>query len=230
MGTPKALLDWHGSTLLRRVTGIVRRAVDGPVVVVCARGQPLPPLPPGVGLVADERPGRGPLQGLAAGLDALGDAVEVAYVSSVDVPLLHPAFVRAVAGSIDGAVDVAAPEVDGRMQPLAAAYRVEVRAVVAQLLTEDRLSLGGLLGRCRVRRLAPTELPAPKSVTNVNSRADYERALALPAPEVQVDGGALRAWRLGDVPRAERAVALNGEAVDPDPELPLVSGDVISFS
>src|ERR687897_869016 len=42
MGRPKATLDWHGSTLLRRAAGIVGRAVDGPVVVVRAAGQELP--------------------------------------------------------------------------------------------------------------------------------------------------------------------------------------------
>jgi hypothetical protein len=44
MGSPKAALGWHGSTLLRRVTGIVARSVDGPVVVVSAPGQALPAL------------------------------------------------------------------------------------------------------------------------------------------------------------------------------------------
>ena len=38
MGTPKAALEWHGSTLLRRVVGLVGRSVDGPVIVVCAPG------------------------------------------------------------------------------------------------------------------------------------------------------------------------------------------------
>ncbi len=150
MGTPKAALDWHGSTLLRRVTGIVVRSVRGPVVVVCAPGQDLPALPPAVGVVFDERPGRGPLEGMAAGLRALGDRAAIAYVSSVDVPLLEPAFVRAVVASVDGAVDIAAPDLDGRVQPLAAAYRVDVRGVVAELLAEDRLALGALLARCRV--------------------------------------------------------------------------------
>jgi molybdopterin-guanine dinucleotide biosynthesis protein A len=42
MGTPKAALEWHGSTLLRRVTGIVARATGDPVVVVRAPGQELP--------------------------------------------------------------------------------------------------------------------------------------------------------------------------------------------
>ena len=44
MGSPKAALDWHGSTLLRRVTGLAQRTVDGPVVVVRAPEQELPEL------------------------------------------------------------------------------------------------------------------------------------------------------------------------------------------
>jgi molybdenum cofactor guanylyltransferase len=94
MGSPKAALDWHGSTLLRRVTGIVARSVSGPVIVVSAPGQGLPELDSAVEVVADEREGRGPVQGLAAGFTAIGDRAPIAYVSSTDVPLLHPAFVR----------------------------------------------------------------------------------------------------------------------------------------
>ena len=74
MGSPKAELEWHGSTLLRRVTGLVARAVDGPVVVVRAPDQGLPYLDGRVEVVADALEGRGPLPGLAAGL-AAGDTV-----------------------------------------------------------------------------------------------------------------------------------------------------------
>ncbi|MGH2712798.1 MAG: NTP transferase domain-containing protein, partial [Thermoleophilaceae bacterium] len=65
MGRPKAVLEWHGTTLLQRVVGIVGRVVDGPVVVVRAPGQELPSLPAGVVVATDAREGRGPLQGLA---------------------------------------------------------------------------------------------------------------------------------------------------------------------
>ena len=51
MGSPKAALEWHGSTLLRRTVGILARATGGPVVVVRAWGQELPPLPPDVEVV-----------------------------------------------------------------------------------------------------------------------------------------------------------------------------------
>src|SRR6185312_14133492 len=68
MGTPKAALEWHGSTLLRRVVGIVARATNGPVVVVRAIGQDLPGLPEGTLVADDPREGKGPVQGIAAGL------------------------------------------------------------------------------------------------------------------------------------------------------------------
>src|SRR5579872_941125 len=81
MGSPKAALGWHGSTLLRRVTGIVGRAVSpGPVIVVSAPGQELPTLAGNVEVVADECEGRGPVQGIAAGLAAVGDRAPIAYV------------------------------------------------------------------------------------------------------------------------------------------------------
>ncbi|MBV8710202.1 MAG: molybdenum cofactor guanylyltransferase [Solirubrobacterales bacterium] len=231
MGSPKAKLEWHGSTLLRRVTGIVARSIaPGPIVVVAADGQDLPALPGSVEVVLDAREGRGPLQGLAAGLAAVGERAGVAYVSSVDVPLLHPAFVRAVVEALGPGVDVAVPEVAGYRHPLAAAYRVSVRGVVEALLAEDRLAMSALLDRCRVRRLAGAELPAAESLTNLNSPGDYERALGVPAPSVRVDGSSMRAWTLGEVLGGRDRVTLNGVAVEPDPELPLVSGDRVDFS
>ena len=197
---------------------------------MAARGQDLPALGDRVEVVVDERPGRGPLQGLAAGLCAVGDRAGIAYVSSVDVPLLHPAFVRAVITALDAGVDVAVPDAGGHLQPLAAAYRVSVRDVVEALLAEDRLAMSALLDRCRVRQLTGTELPARESLTNLNSPADYERALTLPAPSFRVGGAPVRALTLGEVLDDSDWVMLNGVAVDPDPELPLVSGDSVAFS
>ena len=65
-----------------------------PVVVVAASDQEVPPLPAEFAVVRDEERGRGPLQGLAAGLAALRGRAGAAYLSSCDVPFLRPAFVR----------------------------------------------------------------------------------------------------------------------------------------
>jgi molybdopterin-guanine dinucleotide biosynthesis protein A len=150
MGSSKAALDWHGSTLLRRVTGIVGRAVAGPVIVVRAPGQPLSDLPTSIEVVQDAREGQGPLQALAAGLDAIGDRAAVAYVSSTDVPLLHPVFVQRVVGAVSGEIDVAVPEIGGYRQSLAAAYRVGSLDTVKELLAADHLRLALLFEHCRV--------------------------------------------------------------------------------
>jgi molybdenum cofactor guanylyltransferase len=99
MGTPKAWLPFGDELMLPRVVRIVREAV-GLVVVVAAPGQDVPPLPADVRIVRDEVEGRGPLGGLAAGLAALEGEADVVYLSSCDVPLLRPEFVRRVVGSL----------------------------------------------------------------------------------------------------------------------------------
>ncbi len=258
MGSPKAELDWHGSTLLRRVTGLAQRTVDGPVVVVRAPGQELPEIHPSIEVVSDQREGRGPLQGLAAGLTAIGDRAEAAYVSSTDVPLLHPAFVRRVVGALDDQVDVVLPEVGGYRQPLSAAYRIRLLSTVEELIAADRMRPAFLFERSRVLHLGEADLlrdgslarldPALASVSNLNEPADYERAHALPAPEIVVERfgplakppgerrQTVRAWSLGaaaaDVGLAldEHIVAaLNGDKITRDPDLPLVAGDTVAF-
>jgi molybdopterin-guanine dinucleotide biosynthesis protein A len=216
MGTPKAALEWHGSTLLRRVVGVVGRSVDGPVVVVRAPGQTLPELPEGVELVDDAREGRGPLQGLAAGLAAVRVRAPAAYVSSTDVPLLHTRFIHRMLAALDDDVDVVLPEVGGFRHPLAAVYRTELADVVERLIAEDRMRPAFLFEACRVRRLDADALlgdparaaldPDLDSVLNLNEPADYEAARARRAPEVTVRVfGALR--RLSTVGREPALVA-----------------------
>jgi molybdopterin-guanine dinucleotide biosynthesis protein A len=258
MGSPKAALEWHGSTLLRRVTGIVARSVDGPVVVVSAPGQALPALDGAVEVVSDEREGRGPLEGLAAGLAAIGGRAEVAYVSSTDVPLLHPAFVRRVVGALGDQVDVVLPEVNGYRQPLSAAYRTSLLSTVEALIAADRMRPAFLFERSRVLHMGEAELlqngalarldPALASVSNLNEPLDYERAHARPAPEIEIERfgplatrpakrrETVRAWSLGAAAAAvglaldeHIVVALNGDRITRDPDLPLVTGDTVAF-
>jgi molybdopterin-guanine dinucleotide biosynthesis protein A len=196
MGTPKAGLEWHGSTVLRRVAGILERALDGPVVVVRAAGQVLAELPSSYRVVEDERPGRGPLEALGSGLGAVAGEAEVAFVVSTDAPLLHPAFVTAVVGALGPAEDACVPVMEGVAQPLAAAYRLGVAGVVADLLGEDRLRVGLVLERCRVRRLSAADLlsdagvargdPRLESLINLNRADDYASARARPAPKIVV--------------------------------------------
>src|SRR5215207_534326 len=149
MGVPKASLEWHGSTLLARVAGVVGSAA-GPVIVVRAPGQELTALPDRVRVVDDAREGRGPLEGLRAGLGALEPPVTAAYVAAVDLPFLSPQAVRRALGALAGGGDAAVPRAGGRAYPLAAAYRPAVLPVVDALLAEGRMRMGDLLERLDV--------------------------------------------------------------------------------
>jgi molybdopterin-guanine dinucleotide biosynthesis protein A len=224
MGRPKAALEWHGTTLLQRVVGVVGRVVDGPVVVVGAPGQGLPPLPAGTEIATDEREGRGPLQGLAAGLGALAGRAERAYVSSTDVPLLHPSFVSVVLAAAEREdVDVALPVAHGFRHPLAAAYRTALLPEVERLIAEDRMKPAFLFERVRMHEMDEAELlragelaaadPELLSLLNVNDPDDYQRARARSAPAVTVRCfGALARNGGGHQPFPVRAATLGAAA------------------
>jgi molybdopterin-guanine dinucleotide biosynthesis protein A len=186
-------------------------------------GQALPELPDEIEVVQDAREGRGPLEGLAAGLAAVRDRVPAAYVSSTDVPLLHARFIHRVLAGLDDDVDVVLPEVGGFRHPLAAVYRTELADVVERLIAEDRMRPAFLFEACRVRRLDADALladpalaaldPELDSLLNLNEPADYEAARARPAPEVtvRVFGALRRLSTLGREP-ALVAAATVGEA------------------
>jgi len=183
MGRDKASLPWGETTLLDRVVAILADLVEE-VVVVARRDQTLPPVPSlhpprAMRLAHDEVEGRGPLGGLAPGLEAA--TCPVVFASSCDVPFLSPAFVRTMFDALGDAA-VAIPQAEGRLHPLAAVYRRDaVLPHVRALLAEDRLRPIFLLERVPhvvvpedVLRAADPEL---LSLSNLNRPDDYEAAL-----------------------------------------------------
>jgi len=186
MGKPKAWLPFGGEPLLARV---VRRLAEvaWPLAVVAAPGQDLPPLPEGILVARDPVTGRGPLQGIAVGLEALAPHVERAYVSSTDVPFVHPAFVRRMAELQAGGHDIAVLREGGHHHPLAAVYRCAAAAEARALLAEDRRRPFFLFERMRTLIAEPALLladaslaaadPELRSLRNLNTPEDYAAAL-----------------------------------------------------
>jgi molybdenum cofactor guanylyltransferase len=178
MGTSKALLPFGPETMLQRVVRLLGTVVS-PTVVVAAVDQRLPELPPQVIVTRDEREGRGPLEGLRAGLTSLPSTIDVAYVTSCDVPLLEPAFVREMLAFASG-YDIAVMEIDGFPHPLSAVYRRAVLSHVEDLLATDRLRPVFLFDRVNTRRVHPDEIgadPELRTLRNLNTPEEYERAL-----------------------------------------------------
>ena len=182
MGTSKALLEFGSETMLQRVVRLLGTAVS-PIVVVAAPGQILPALAASVTVARDEQEGRGPLEGLRAGLKALPASVDVAYITSCDVPLLVPAFVRRMV-ELTAGFDIAVVEIDGRLQPLSAVYRRDrVLPEADQLLAADRRRPIFLFETLRTRRVLPAEMmqvdPQLLTLQNLNTPEDYKKALAV---------------------------------------------------
>jgi molybdenum cofactor guanylyltransferase len=232
MGTAKAALEWHGSTLLRHVTGVVGRAVDGPVVVVRAPGQDLPELDPRVVVHDDPEEGLGPMQGLAVGLAVAAEHAERAFVCSTDLPFLHSAFVSAVLRGFRPVADAPGPEapdvvlpfVRGYRQPMAAGYRTDLVPRIEKLLEAGRLRPAHLFEECTVRQLDDAALLADRrlaavdpdldSVVNVNEPDDYRTARERPPPEVVVQRYGVLATSAGGArgPRTIRAASVGSAA------------------
>ena len=178
MGTSKALLPFGDETMLQRVVRLLRQVVH-PIVVVAAAAQELPPLPPDVIVTRDEREARGPLEGLRAGLKALPEVTDAAYVTSCDVPLLVPAFVSQMLDLSRG-YDIAVLAIDGFPHPLSAVYRRTVLPHVEGLLAQERLRPVFLFEAVRTRTISPDEMtsdPELRTLRNLNTPAEYEQAL-----------------------------------------------------
>ena len=192
--------------------------------MVRAPGQSLPSLPPRVQVVDDPVAGRGPLQGIATGLAAAAGLAAVAAVCAVDLPLLHPAFLRRVVRELraDAALDVALPVARGHAQPLAAAYRTSLAPRVAELVDCGTFRAQTLFERCRVLTLDQAALltdpelaaadPRLESLVNVNTPAEYQEARARRPPVVQVQCFGALATSVDPGPRTVRAATLRAAA------------------
>jgi molybdopterin-guanine dinucleotide biosynthesis protein A len=199
MGRPKAMLPFGSETMLQRVVRLLGSVIT-PIVVVAGRSQAVPMLPGYARIARDERDERGPLEGLRAGLKALPPTAEAAYVTSCDVPLLVPAFVRHMIDLL-GDHDIAVVEVNGLPHPLSAVYRRSLLPHVEALLAGNRLRPALLFDAVRTRRVTPAEVAAldPDLLTlrNVNTPEEYDEALKLaaatpsgrPRPDIRARSG-----------------------------------------
>jgi len=175
MGRDKWSLPFGPETLLARTVRIVGEVVDE-VWVVAREEQEVPG---GFRIARDSAEGLGPLAGLVAGLEAM--RAERAFLTSCDVPLLKPAFVRRMLDLSRGHA-AAVPLVDGHHMTTAAVYSRDVLPVARRLLRELRLRPLFLLEEVDARIVREDELrdvdPDLLSLRNCNTPEEYRAALA----------------------------------------------------
>ena len=181
MGSDKPLLELDGQSLLDRAAAFwqAQERIDG-VLVAGGAEEHLPDLPAGAVPVSDLFPGAGPMAGLHAAF-ARTDA-DVLYVSAVDMPYLSADALLPVP---DG--DAAVYTRNGRPDPLFGVYRRSCLPALTEALERGQRKMSVLLDALDVEyRELPEELSAV--LENLNTRADYLRALAGSPPAVCVMG------------------------------------------
>ena len=164
MGRDKATLPFGPELMLQRVIRLLGEVVDQDhIVAVAAPDQPLPPLP-GVTVVRDRCQGRGPLEGISAGLDLISPEIAAVYVTSCDVPLLVPAFLSRGCLSCLKTMSSRFRVEAEQFHPLAAVYRPSILTVVRPLLLADKLRPRFLFDEVDTRSI-PVDESAPSIQT-----------------------------------------------------------------
>lgn len=186
MGRSKEWLPFGDETMLGRISRTLLEVATPVLVLARDPQQHLPPLPPAVDRLADERRDAGPLAGLTQGLDHLATVhrfapTDAMLLTACDLPFLDAAFVRGLLAHLPGH-DVVLPVTAGRDEPLAALYRVGLRTAAHELLQRGAGSPRDLAAATTTCRLAGDALagidPVGRCLWNLNTPADYERAVA----------------------------------------------------
>lgn len=144
MGRNKAAIKIEGETLLGRVVGALRLAGAGSITVV--GGGEIAARAVGAHWTADAWPGEGPLGGVVTGLR--GCSRELALVAACDLPDVATEDVAFLVAALaaEPVADAVVPLVDGRLQPLLAAYRRRCAPTLALAFERgERRLVGGAL-------------------------------------------------------------------------------------
>ncbi|MDA1017541.1 MAG: molybdenum cofactor guanylyltransferase, partial [Planctomycetota bacterium] len=139
-------------------------------------------LPADVLIKRDRQSERGPLEGLAVGLEALRGSADAAFVSPCDCPLLRSEFVRKMISCLDDH-ELVIPRDASFFHPLAAVYRTSLVDRVTELIAANRMRPFFLVEAADSRIIDVSELrdvdPQLESLRNMNTPDDYESALKL---------------------------------------------------
>ncbi|MCU0466570.1 MAG: molybdenum cofactor guanylyltransferase [Anaerolineae bacterium] len=172
MGTDKALVNLAGRPLLQHV--IDRVGTLGVSIRLISHHTDHAVF--GLPMVADMRPGVGPLGGVFTALTTAGAGWVL--VVACDMPTLNADLLAHLLAVAQDSLDHAAvvPRWGGRAQPLHAVYHVRALPTLTAQLDSGVLAMGALLDHLPVRCIDETEVarfdPAGASFANLNTLAD----------------------------------------------------------
>ncbi len=172
MGRPKAALPYGAGTLLEHQTRRLAEVFED-VFIVCKSAADFGPTP--ARAVFDRTFETAAIHGLARALEEVTDRV---FVVAVDLPVLAPSVVRAIAEeSLCSDAAAVVPIAGGLLQPLAAVWRRQALGEAERRIASGRYSLRELAGAVGAE-IFPEERwraldPSGRSFDNVNTVEEY---------------------------------------------------------
>ena len=174
VGQDKAQLPWGESDLLHHVLMQLGQVCSDRIVVINREWKPKIP---GVRVVEDIIPQRGPLSGIHAGLSACTESC--AFITACDMPFLVPDAVSYLF-SHAGGWDAVLPGHGKDLEPLFAVYSRKCIPVIEDLLNQDIRKVQNLFPSIRYRLVNPEEFRQfdreLKLFHNINTMRDYLEA------------------------------------------------------
>ncbi len=167
MGGPKGLLQVAGTTLVEFVAGRLEPEFTELLISANEPEQVPPGLAMRAGVVADLHRGAGPLAGIEAGLAAASQPLLMAI--ACDMPYVSPALARRLVAACQGH-DAAVPVLDGRPEPVCAAYAGSAAGSIAAALAEGRLRARDVFDGLDVVWLEDVD---PDELRSLNTPAAY---------------------------------------------------------
>jgi molybdopterin-guanine dinucleotide biosynthesis protein A len=174
MGRPKAWLEVGETILLRWVTDRLAPDFEEVLVSFAEPEQLEQPIPYRV--VFDRKPGAGPMAGIEAGLIAAQR--DPVFVIACDMPFVTPEL-AAMAVAAARPCDAAVPRIDGRAEPVCAAYRKSALPAITAGLNAGQRRAADILTGLDVTWLE--EIPAD-AVRSVNTPDEFLRFQAKVGP------------------------------------------------
>ncbi|MFD5263906.1 molybdenum cofactor guanylyltransferase [Bacillus wiedmannii] len=176
-GEPKALASWQGSTFIEHILKVMTRTLQEVVVIshtdIKERVEQLVQVP-----VIEDIPhykGNGPLTGIVSGMEYI--EADWYAIMPCDAPNVSPEWFTILLEQTSNEYDAVVPIINGRKQPLLAAYHNRVKEKIYALLQEEKRSMGQLLSQCNVKYIAGEDVQANADwFINVNTKEEYVQA------------------------------------------------------
>ncbi|MEV5109588.1 molybdenum cofactor guanylyltransferase [Bacillus sp. LBA3-1-1.1] len=176
-GEPKALAIWKGTTFVEHIVKVMESILQDVVVIshtdIKERVERLVQVP----VIEDmsHYKGNGPLAGIISGMEYIDSDWYI--IMPCDAPNVSNEWITILLEQTSDEYDAIVPIIEGRKQPLLAAYHRRVKGKIDKLLQEEKRSMGQLLIQCNVKYVAGEEVQANTAwFMNVNTKDEYVQA------------------------------------------------------